>query len=476
MAQHPVHWHEGMFLRPHHFQAATRNMSEVVRQQIQWDNHYSWGLRSIEIDEEALRNYRFVVRRLRARLRDGTLVNVPEDGAIAPVELKDILTDRSEATVLLAVPEVQIGRTNAGTAEEGARYKVYTAEKLADENTGQSERPIQFRGFNIKLMTENDDPAGYQVLKIAKVAKSTKAEAVPELADAYIPPILACDAWKLLVEDVMQPIYDRIGALVKRCAEQVRSRGITFDSPSSGDRQLFEGLRVLNSVYSYLQIMHFAEGVHPLPVYAELARLVGELSIFGTEFEPPTLPQYDHDDLGNCFYTAKRYIMELIDRGSFDLGYFEKPFYGSGLRMQGDIEPSWLAPSWQMFVGVRAPLKPDDCIRLLTGTLDMKIGSADRVDEIFRLGQRGLVFRFAQRPPRALPTYGDLTYFLIDRAVQPEEWQKVQNTLTLAVRLNERLIAGNIEGQRSLTIKADGKSIPMTITLFIVPPALAEKG
>ena len=70
MPQHPVHWHEGMFLRPHHFQAATRNMNEVVRQQVQWDNHYSWGLRSIDIDEEALRNYRFVVHRLRARLRD----------------------------------------------------------------------------------------------------------------------------------------------------------------------------------------------------------------------------------------------------------------------------------------------------------------------------------------------------------------------------------------------------------------------
>jgi hypothetical protein len=63
-----------MFLRPHHFQAAGRNFADVVRQQIQWDNHYSWGLRSIDIDNDALRNYRFVIHRLRARLRDGTVI------------------------------------------------------------------------------------------------------------------------------------------------------------------------------------------------------------------------------------------------------------------------------------------------------------------------------------------------------------------------------------------------------------------
>ena len=176
-----------------------------------------------------------------------------------------------------------------------------------------------------------------------------------------------------------------------------------------------------------------------------------------------------------CFWTAKRYIDELLNQGSFDLGYIEQPFYGSGLRIEGSIKSEWLAPKWQMFVGVKAPLKADDCINLLTGKLDMKIGAADRVDEIFRLGQRGLVFRHAPRPPRALPSYQDLTYFQIDRDAQREEWQKVQDTLKMAVRCKESLFAGNIEGQRTVTIKTDGKTIPLTFTLYVVPPGLAEK-
>jgi len=298
---------------------------------------------------------------------------------------------------------------------------------------------------------------------------------VPQLAESYIPPLLACDGWRILPEKILTPIYDRIGQLVKQRAEQIRSRNITFDSPSPGDKQLLEGLRILNSAYAYLGVMHFAEGVHSLVPYADLCRLIGDLAIFAPEREPPPLPRYDHDDLGLCYWTAKRYIDEMLNLGSFDLGYIEQPFYGSGLRIQGDIKAEWLAPAYQMFVGVKSPLKPDDCIQLLTGKLDMKIGSAERVDEIFRLGQRGLVFRFAPRPPRALPSYQDLTYFQIDRTVQPEEWQKVQATLKMAVRLNERLFAGNIEGQRTITIRADTKTIPMTFTLYIVPPGLAER-
>ena len=44
-----------------------------------------------------------------------------------------------------------------------------------------------------------------------------------------------------------------------------------------------------------------------------------------------------------------------------------------------------------------------------------------------------------------------------------------QRTLTAAVRLNEKLIAGNIQGQRTLTVKTGGQSTTLQFTLFVVP-------
>src|SRR5262249_4544127 len=88
MSVRPVHWEEGMFFLPQHLQAAQRHGTHFAQLGDKWNLHYSWGLRSCEVDAEALGNYRFVVRSLEARLRDGTLIAVPENGVLPAVELK----------------------------------------------------------------------------------------------------------------------------------------------------------------------------------------------------------------------------------------------------------------------------------------------------------------------------------------------------------------------------------------------------
>jgi len=470
MSEPGVSWHEGMFLRPQHFQSAERYWHDQLRQSGAWDVHYNWGLRAVGIDPDALRNYRFVVRHLQARLRDGTIVRVPHDAALAPLDLQGPLDARSPVEVSLAVPAVQLGRSNVGGADaEAARYHVDTPpDGVFDENTGQNPRPVQFRRLNVRLLAAGQDPAGYEVLPIARVERSAQAEAVPQLDETYIPPVLGCDGWSILQEGILQQIYHRVAKLVKQRARQVESRHITFDSQSPGDRQIFEGLRVLNEAAAYLGVMAHASGVHPLPAYLELCRLVGRLAVFGADPALPDLPAYDHDDLGRCFYTVKRYIDDLLNRGSFELGYEERPFVGSGLRMKVAMEPTWLAGAGLMFVGVESPLPTADCVQLLTGRLNMKIGAFDRVEEIYQRGLRGLVFTHNPRPPRALPESRTLTYFQINTEASRDEWETVAKSLVLAIRLNEKLVAGNIEGQKVVAIRTEGQTTPMQFTLYVV--------
>src|SRR5919197_942050 len=105
MSESAVNWHEGMFLRPQHFQAADRFWHDQVRQSSQWDVHYNWGLRAVTLDADALRSYR---------------ADSPRDG-------------------------------------------------LFDENTGQNARPVQLRRLNLRLLASTQDPSGYEVLPIARV-------------------------------------------------------------------------------------------------------------------------------------------------------------------------------------------------------------------------------------------------------------------------------------------------------------------
>jgi len=467
MTTRAVHWHEGMFIRPQHFQTAQRDWAYLVDRSEKWDVHYNWGLRAIELDLDALANYRGVVRSLRARLRDGTLLAIPEDGLLPAIDLKEGFTSESSLTLYLAIPVLHLGRANIGA--DGARFRVDTQE-LEDENTGVNPQAVQVRLPNVKLLLSNQDHTGYEVLPIARIQKSSRAEATPELDTSYIPPVLACDAWKPLAADILQGVYDRIGKKIEILAGQVTSRGITFDSHAQGDPLIFAQLRELNEAYAPLGILAFAQGVHPLTAYIELCRIVGQLAIFGGTRRPPELPRYDHDDLGGCFFGIKHHLDALLNI-FVEPEYKERPFLVAGLRMQVTLEPAWLASDWQMYIGVRSPLEPEECIRLLTrpGQLDMKIGSSERVDTIFRMGEAGLRVVHSPRAPRALPSIPGQIYFQVQRDASPSEWQDVQRSLTLAIRLNERLIAGNIQGQRVLTIKAGGQTTTLEFTLYMLP-------
>jgi type VI secretion system protein ImpJ len=457
-----------MFLRPQHLQAAQRHLSYLLATNSGWDNPYNWGLRRFELDREALANQRFVLRSLQARLRDGTTVSLPEDGVLPALELKPVLEGGGAATIFLGVPVVQLGRANLAGAgqDKGGRYRASSLE-LEDENTGLHPRPIQLRHLNLHLLVSGQDHAGYEVLPLVRVEKSAEGGGAPQVHLPYIPPLLACGAWEPLQAGILRATYDRIGRKSDLLAEMMVARGISLESQAQGDVLIVNQMRALNEASALLKVLCSVPWVHPLPAYLELCRLLGQLAIFSESRRLPDIPDYDHDDLGGCFYRIKVYLDGLLDR-IVEPGYKQRPFEGAGLRMQVALEPAWLEAGWDMYVGVRSTLSNEECVNLLTkGKLDMKIGSSERVDRIFEKGAAGLRFAYAPVPPRALPAGQGLIYFQLSR--DSDEWLNVQKSLTLAIRLNENHIAGTIEGQRTLTIRRAGaQTTTMEFTLYVL--------
>ena len=96
MPRGEVHWHEGMFLRQHHFLTEHRQLVRLMQLDEKWAVHHNWGLRSIQLNTDALGNFRFSVGELKARLRDGTLIEVPDDGPLPELDLKPALESQSE--------------------------------------------------------------------------------------------------------------------------------------------------------------------------------------------------------------------------------------------------------------------------------------------------------------------------------------------------------------------------------------------
>ena len=161
MRNHPVHWCDGLFLVPQHFQAADRHWSEVLQKSEYYDHEYNYGLRHLEYSQQAIANLHFQVDACNARTKEGTLIALgqgeepervslreavteppPAKGGLA-ASLADSLQRHGEVTVYLGLPKFRWGAANVGR-DAGVRLCRYreTQLSLQDESFGGNDQVV----------------------------------------------------------------------------------------------------------------------------------------------------------------------------------------------------------------------------------------------------------------------------------------------------------------------------------------------
>ena len=471
----PVRWSEGLFLRPHHFQAADRHWAESQQTSEHWDHEYNYGVRTLELSDEAIANGQVQVDVCHARMKDGTLISLDQGQAMDRVDLGEAFENESEVDVFLAVPKLQLGSANVST--EGSAGKTrYSADVQSppDEDAGGNNQEVPFRNLNVRLLLSTQDTEGYELLQIARIHRAGSQEAAPELDDSFFPPMLAIDAWAPLGRDVVRAIYDVIGKRVESLKKQVVTQGISLASQQPGDLERLIMLSQLNEAYARLRVLTFASGVHPFVAYMELCGIVGKLAIFGPDRRVPDsvaeLPYYNHDDLATIFYCVKKLIEDLEpERPKVEY----EPFVGQGLGMAVTIKSRWFDSDWKWYVGVARTtqdnLSDEDCHALLTGRLNWKLGSEEEVDRLFINGMPGVELTTVSQAPSALPPHRNVSYYQVTRG--NAAWNSVVATGTLAMRLERSLIANRdqLQGKKDpLEVSIDGKKYSLKFGLFAV--------
>jgi type VI secretion system protein ImpJ len=467
----PVHWSEGLFLQPHHLQASDRYWAEALHTSEHLDHHYHYGLRWLEFSHDAIGNAQFQLNACHARMKDGTLVTLEPGQEPDRVDLKPAFAQEERVRVFLAVPKLKLGRANVARDGDSEKHRyVENRQSVQDESSGGNDQEIAFRDLNVRLLLSTDDAAGYELLPIAQVQRAGERQAAPQIDASYIPPVLAIDAWPPLGRDIVRAIYDMIGKKIEVLAAQIINREVSLVQSDSRDIDRLLMLAELNAAYATLSVLTFASGVHPLTAYRELVRILGQLSIFNQEARrPPEIPRYDHDDLARIFYWVK----EQIERHLSFVGvavYEHRFFVGEGNMMRVSIDPRWLQPDWKWYVGVkRGVLDDKQCIAVLSpGYLNWKLGSERQVEDIFRRGLEGLHLTHLTQAPAILPPR-EWLYFEVSRG--NVYWRDVLDHQTLAMRLQERLIANReaIQGTSTLIVTIGNKQYPLQFALFAVP-------
>jgi len=161
MTTRAVHWHEEMFLRSAALPGRASHLVDVSRRNHNWDLHYNWGLRSIDLDQESAgqSSPRHPCPRSAACVT-ALRWSIPPRRRIADRRFTPGVSGERRAPFLvyLAVPALCLGRRNiAAERDEGYRYFRKFA-RSEDENSGDNPQAVPVRHRQLPVARRQPRP------------------------------------------------------------------------------------------------------------------------------------------------------------------------------------------------------------------------------------------------------------------------------------------------------------------------------
>ena len=466
-----VLWSEGMFLRPHHFQAADRYLGELTGLHSQLDHPYGYGVFRVTVSEDGIANGILELVGLKARLRDGTIIaNEPNDvqSIDLKVRLPDGATGNLPITVFLALPSASEGRANVSedSGDSRARYSALRRE-VDDHSTGGNRQEVGLMQLNGRIMFTTEDTTGFEIVPIMRLLRTGAEGAKFKVDPNYFPPSITTQSWSELAT-LIRELRNFMGSRIKTLSVMIQDKGITLSSQVQGDLEKIFLMHVLNESYGELSCLAFASGVHPLVAYTSLCSIVGRCSIFSPTAAIEEVPKYDHDDLARIFRWASDLIRKLINSIKDD-EYIQRNFIGAGKGMHVSLEPEWFGPEWEWYFGVNPiNLGLEECIQLMQSGFDWKLGASDMVEIYMTKSIPALQLRKVPQLPRALSNRNN--WLLLRIKLDDEPWRRVQLSQTMAMRFRTEQISNldSLEGNRRIHVTVNGQSYGLEFAIFAV--------
>jgi len=423
----PVAWSEGMFLRPHHLQHREIYGDERLRYHLRSLNPFHWGVRDLEIDEEALSDNRFEILRLDAVLPGGMIVRYPGN---AVVESREFDPSSERLDVFVGLRNLNPGQPNVASPQNGSRdlrMKIQT-EELPDWNRGGSEEPIELAFPNVRvfLSGEEADLEVYESFKIAEVVGTGELKRPFALSGTYAPPLLALQGSPLLNEEVTK--------IVSQIASKVRVVAGRTTTIAIGDLPRFWMRYTLARMTPVLRHLLSTGQTLPFDVYTALVECAGALATFSST-EAVELPPYDHEDLYRCFKELIGRIETELEKTlpvkfqEFVLAFDPaKKIYSTG-----ELNVQLVDPRNSFYLGVKAPLETKELARWVVE--EGKASSTAGVAPLVMLNTRGLNLEHLSGPPTEIAARTGFEYFKVEP--HGTHWNKVREDYSFGISLGK---------------------------------------
>lgn len=427
-------WSEGMFLRPQHFQQQDRFIERFVDGRCHALRAYDWGFSALKIDMGQLAIGKLNVTEARGIFQDGTPFNLPDDDEL-PLPL-DVATGVTNQIVYLALPlrRPEASEFDSEATPDGlARYRLGYRE-VRDNNAGYDGRyPVQIGNLRPRLMLASEERSGYLCLGVANIIE-VRADKTIVLDENYIPVVLQSATTSVLggfVRELQGLLHTRGEALASRVAGASQGAGVAEVAD-------FMLLQTINRYEPLLQHLAVDASLHPESLFGLCLQLMGDLSTFyRKEKRPPVIPDYQHDDLRQCFIPLigelRKLLSMVLEQNAIQipLNKHSAAVYYSG---RPDVK---LLESAIYILAANAQVSSE----MLRSHFppQVKIGPVEEITQLVQSALPGIAIHALPVAPRQLPYHAGYSYFELDK--QSPYWKKMMESGGFALH-----IGGNFPG------------------------------
>ena len=315
-----VHWTEGMFLSPQHFQQSTVYLENLLAHQLQRVSPFYWGIISCQIDELSLAHEKLLITEIQGVMPDGTLIqyspkpNDDQDNQIAEKELSlDLgglkIESKNSFLVYLALPKIS-GGCASDEDKDLKRYQSINAGLTPDQNDINNRVDVVRLRPVLRLVDEASLSPNYTAFPIVRLTVSTDGSFV---SSPYTPPLITI-AGKISSElTLLNRKIDSSLGRVRARANQLRN--FLADDRTSGLTVEAEKQRIsyLVSRLPRAEVLLDADS-HPFEIYQALVELAASLAPLNEDPVCPRWGRYDHNDLDAVFLPVLDFINETLEK------------------------------------------------------------------------------------------------------------------------------------------------------------------
>lgn len=398
-----------MFLRPQHFQQQDRYMERFVDGRFKAMGAYNWGLNLLKIDKEPMKLGKISISEASGVFPDGTPFNAPDFESLPSV--LEIPENTSNQLIYLCIPLRRNGAVDTCASDDEttlARYRVSKFEARNSASSGAEKTEIQIGKLCLELKLETQDRSGYVSIAIAKVIENNIEQPI-KLDQDFIPATIDCN-----ISTILRGYFDELNGMLKQRGEALGHR--LADSGRSGSAEIADYmlLQLVNRLEPLTAHLAKLETIHPLTFYSELIQMAGELATFTTtQKRPPLFPNYQHDNLQECFYrvfsSLRQQLSMVLEQTAVSLNLTQRKY---GIYVAPITDPSLISTS--TFVIAVSAAMPSEAVRTMLPT-QCKIAPVERIRELITTQLPGMMLRPLPVAPRQVPYHAGFNYFEIDR-------------------------------------------------------------